>query len=316
MRSMEKHLPILKQLQGMRGEVPTYVICAGIEPYTWIKVQESLDASKHDVEVDIVLNSSGGSPAEAYRMIRAFHEKFDTVNVIIPFWAKSAATLFAFGADRLVLHSCGELGPIDAQIRRDDEKSPDEEYSSALNVQSSIAQIEKRSREGMLEMFTQLRNQPDSEITKIRRTQLAQMLLDYSAKFYEPLLQKIEPMEMGQMARYLDVGRMYARRILKQYTATPEADIDNLLYFLVYECPDHGYVVDYHILKSFLPFVIRADESPFSAEYHKTLGELSMLLIKERFPLINGFLNSYLPQPTAATMETLTTQGQSKEQKK
>src|SRR3990167_9624009 len=231
MRSMEKHLPILKQLKGMRGEVPTYVICAGIEPYTWIKVQESLDASKHDVEVDIVLNSSGGSPAEAYRMIRAFHEKFDTVNVIIPFWAKSAATLFAFGADRLVLHSCGELGPIDAQIRRDDERDP-EAWSSALDVQSSVAEIEKRSREGMLEMFTLMRGGENSEIVRIGRKALAEMLLDYSAKFYAPLLQKIEPMEMGQRARVLNVGKMYARRILKQYNSTTtDKQIEELLYF-------------------------------------------------------------------------------------
>lgn len=298
---MDKILPILSELQRIRGDVPTYVMIDDIQPKTWVGVENALENKDPGEEIDIILNSPGGTAEDAYKMIRAFREKYKIVNVIVPFWAKSAATLFSFGSSRLVLHSRGELGAIDAQIKKDDEKLVEGMYSSALVVQSSLNQIEKRSREGMLEMFTQLRTyKKDSsegeDIARIGRKHLAEMLLDYSAKFYTPLLQKIDPSEMGQMARALDIGKMYARRILKQYNPqTQDKEIDTLLYFLVYECPDHGYIVDYSILRSFLPFVIKANEEPFGNEYYKKLGELSLYLMQSPWPSMNGFLSGYLP---------------------
>jgi len=300
---MNEHVPFLQKLQSLRKAVPMYVFITGITPHAWIKVKQNLHLAPDTDEIDVVLNSSGGSAEDAYRMIRTFREKYYTVNVIVPFWAKSAATLFAFGANRLVLHECGELGPIDAQIPKDDERDP-EAWSSALDVQSSVAEIEKRSREGMLEMFTLMRGGENSEIVRIGRKALAEMLLDYSAKFYAPLLQKIEPMEMGQRARVLNVGKMYARRILKQYNSTTtDKQIEELLYFLVYECPDHGYVVDHQILRSFLPFVLKADQAPFGLEYYKTLGSLALFLMEKEWPNINDFLSSFAPQTTPSTME-------------
>ena len=293
---MKNFLELLKKLKELRPSVPMYVLFDGITALTWIGVEKKLIKVEKtpESEIDIILNSSGGSADEAYKMIRAFREKYSTVNVIIPFWAKSAATLFALGASKIVLHARGELGPIDAQIKKDDEKTIEGEKSSALTVQSSIAQIEKRSREGMLEMFTRLRKpeeeDEESEIVKIGRAKLAEMLLEYSAKFYIPLLSKIDPTEMGEMARILDIGQMYARRILKQYNGdTPEKQTEDLLHFLVYECPDHGYVVDYHILKSFLPFVSRTDEEPFGKEYDKVIAEISMYFMEQEWPKINNF---------------------------
>ena len=43
-------------------------------------------------------------------------ERFDTVAVLVPYMAFSAATLFCLGADEIVMHPHASLGPIDPQI--------------------------------------------------------------------------------------------------------------------------------------------------------------------------------------------------------
>lgn len=281
MKDLPNILKELKKLEDLRGDVPTYVYFGSIGGVNLFKTRNSLMKIANGQEIDIVLQSGGGSADDAYRLIRTFRKKYNVVNVIVPFWAKSAATLFAFGATRLVLHEFGELGPIDVQIKKDTETDPEGEWSSALNVQASLLQIEARSRQGMLEMFTQLRSKTkeNNEILKIGRRQLAEMLLDYSAKFYQPLLQKVETIELGIMTRSLDVGKMYAKRILKQYTDTEDEKINKLIEFLVYDCPDHGYIVDYNVLQSYLSYVIKADEEPFGVDYNKELEKLSIHLM-------------------------------------
>lgn len=290
---MEKDNILEKIKKLERENIPVYILFDGINPMSWIVVEVALENKDCGDEIDVILLSGGGRADEAYKMIRAFRQKYSVVNVIIPFWAKSAATLFAFGATRIVFHPLGELGPIDAQIKKDDEKSLEGETSSALVAQSSLEQIEKRSREGMYAMYTQFRSKDVSEeIIKIGRKQLAEMLLDYAAKFYAPLVAKIDPTEMGNMARTLDIGRMYARRILRSYTNTSNKNINDLLDFLVYECPDHAYVVDYDVASTFLPNVIKADQEPFSPEYCKNLGKISLHMItNNKWPDLNGFLD-------------------------
>ena len=66
--------------------------------------------------VDILIVSSGGDPMVAWRTISVLREKVKTIGVLIPQSAYSAATLLALGADEIVMHPCGNLGPLDPQI--------------------------------------------------------------------------------------------------------------------------------------------------------------------------------------------------------
>lgn len=66
--------------------------------------------------VDVLIVSSGGDPMVAWRMISVLREKVKTISVLIPQSAYSAATLLALGANEIVMHPCGNLGPLDPQI--------------------------------------------------------------------------------------------------------------------------------------------------------------------------------------------------------
>lgn len=67
-------------------------------------------------EVDVLLHSSGGDPLAAWKLVSILRERFKKVHVLVPFMAFSAATIFALGADEIVLHPHASLGPIDPQI--------------------------------------------------------------------------------------------------------------------------------------------------------------------------------------------------------
>jgi hypothetical protein len=67
-------------------------------------------------EVDVLIHSTGGDGLTAWKLMSLLRERFDKVGVLVPFMAFSAATLFALGADEIVMHPHASLGPIDPQI--------------------------------------------------------------------------------------------------------------------------------------------------------------------------------------------------------
>ncbi len=52
----------------------------------------------------------------AWKLMSILRERFEKVHVLVPYMAFSAATLFALGADEIVMHPYASLGPIDPQI--------------------------------------------------------------------------------------------------------------------------------------------------------------------------------------------------------
>lgn len=73
--------------------------------------------------VDLILNSPGGLPEVAEKIITTLRHFYDDdFRVIVPEFAKSAATIVCLGADEIVMGYCSELGPVDPQMRIVDEK--------------------------------------------------------------------------------------------------------------------------------------------------------------------------------------------------
>jgi hypothetical protein len=66
--------------------------------------------------VDFLIASYGGDPMVAWRIMSLVRQRVENVGVLIPQSAYSAATLLAFGADEIIMHPSGHLGPVDMQI--------------------------------------------------------------------------------------------------------------------------------------------------------------------------------------------------------
>jgi hypothetical protein len=94
--------------------------------------------------VDLVLNSSGGQPEAAEKIIMTLRHFYgDDFRVIVPEFAKSAATIVALGSREILMGFCSELGPIDPQIFVPDESGRGIFRSAHAIVQSVDAWIEK-----------------------------------------------------------------------------------------------------------------------------------------------------------------------------
>jgi ClpP class serine protease len=67
--------------------------------------------------IDLMVHSPGGQADAAERIISlARSYSGDNFEVIVPSYAKSAATIIALGADAVVMSDSSELGPIDPQL--------------------------------------------------------------------------------------------------------------------------------------------------------------------------------------------------------
>jgi hypothetical protein len=77
---------------------------------------DQVDKIKDSKAVDILIHSSGGDSLAAWKLMSVLRERFKEVNVLVPFMAFSAATIFSLGANEIVMHPHSSLGPIDPQI--------------------------------------------------------------------------------------------------------------------------------------------------------------------------------------------------------
>jgi len=69
-------------------------------------------------DVDLIIHSGGGDIDAAEKLISMVRAKVGegTLRVVVPDYAKSAATLMALGAHAIVMSDSSELGPIDPQV--------------------------------------------------------------------------------------------------------------------------------------------------------------------------------------------------------
>lgn len=154
--------------------------------------------------------------------------------------------------------------------------SPEFERESALNDEHTVSIIETHYKQMYESMFLQVY---EHDKINIQKNELSKQLLDHLSKFYEPLLKQIDPYKLGDKRRKLDIATQYAKRILVDYGGfTNKNKLRQLVNYLVDECPDHGFVIDYGLISLFHPNVHKGDF--FGHEYKQELSKLSMLFIE------------------------------------
>src|SRR5438132_8735626 len=66
--------------------------------------------------VDLFIHSNGGQGTVPWRLVSLIREYTEKFAVLVPHRAFSAATLVAMGADEILMHRMGVLGPIDPSV--------------------------------------------------------------------------------------------------------------------------------------------------------------------------------------------------------
>lgn len=90
-------------------------------------------------ELHILLASPGGDGETAVRLVRSALARCDSLTVIVPDQAKSAATLFALGADQILMGPTSDLGPVDPQFLL-----PGGQLASAKDIIAAVDHADER----------------------------------------------------------------------------------------------------------------------------------------------------------------------------
>lgn len=188
---------------------------------------------KQGKPVALILDSPGGDPDMAYRIARLFQRRSSDFVVLVPQYAKSAATLIALGANHLLLGRDAELGPLDIQI-------PDRDREETVSALETVQSLERLSAFSLrtIDQVMHLLSRRSAKRTDV----LMPMVMDYAAKFVKPLLDKIDTVDYTQKSRQLKLAEEYAVRLMRENY--PEDEAKEIVNKMVENYPTHGFVID------------------------------------------------------------------------
>lgn len=123
--TLKKRKNIIAEIEKIRGsKVLTYVtsnrpnIESDIESADIINFRRHLDdICTKCSNIDLFLFSNGGEIETAWELVSLIREYNINFSVLIPYHARSAATMIALGAKEIVMGKMASLGPIDPTIR-------------------------------------------------------------------------------------------------------------------------------------------------------------------------------------------------------
>jgi hypothetical protein len=177
---------------------------------------------KRPVEkLDLFLVSNGGNSVVPWRLVSLFREYSKTFRVLIPYRAYSAASLIALGADEIVMHPFGELGPIDPSVSNDFNPKNVQGQALAISVEDVKAYI-----------------------NFIKKT-VGITHEDELVKTIESLCNQVHPLALGNVERFVSQSRMMATKVLKTHMKD-DADhiIDEMVENMTSKLYFHGHPIN------------------------------------------------------------------------
>lgn len=147
---------------------------------------------KDELKIDLFLHSNGGDGIVPWRLVTLIREHAGKFAVLVPYKAFSAATLTALGADEVVMHPMGMLGPTDPTVTNSfnpaDPANPGRQIG--ISVEDVTAYISLIREDAGINHEDQL------------------------VEAFKILAQKIHPLALGNVKRSLSQSRMMARKLL------------------------------------------------------------------------------------------------------
>ena len=203
--SRTERVEAIRHLQDVRGgtSVISYVTSTrpGLEAQMAMDVitpfyrhLRDLPSSQDARRIDLLLQSNGGDGIVPWKLVTLIREYCDEFNVLVPYRAFSAATLTALGADAVIMHPMGMLGPTDPSITgpfnpRDPVNDKESLPVSVEDVSAYIALIK-------------------DDVGIRHEDELIQAFL--------ALAEKVHPLALGSVKRTTSQSRMLGQKLLSQ----------------------------------------------------------------------------------------------------
>lgn len=249
--------------------------------------------------VDLFIHSNGGSGTVPWRIVSLIREYTKSFAVLVPHRAFSAATLIALGADEIVMHRMGCLGPIDPSVAN--QFNPANPQNPSLPIPISVEDVTAYFR-----LVTE-------EVGITHEDELVQALV--------ALTEKIHPLALGNVQRSHNQSRLMARKLLRTHMeAKQEHEIDTIIENLKSNLFFHGHPINRKEAKEDLN--LKVETAPIELE--RTMWQLyseydASLKLREPFsalheldiasaqsqPIPQGQPSNVAPTAQAATASTI-----------
>lgn len=260
-------------------DADVFLFSAAISRSTAQQVRSAI----HQIEIRkntafVILTTLGGDPDAAYLIARAFKSAYKRFVVCITSTCKSAGTLIVIGADEIVMTDCGELGPLDIQLGKDDELF---KRSSGLDLSEAIRFLQELSWEVFQQNFVKLKS--GTNITTKTAADIAQGI---ARGIIEPIASQVDPIKLGEVNRSLVIAREYGTLLNPRFENFEK---------LISGYPSHSFVIDRWQAKELFSNLRTVTKE--EAAFEKALGALARDVIDTVY-VFKPFTPSPNDQPT------------------
>ncbi len=185
---------------------------------------EAVAVPKKKLAVDLFIHSNGGDGTVPWRLVTLVREYATKFSVLVPYKAFSAATLTALGADKIVMHPMGMLGPTDPTVANsfnpDDPNIPGQKIG--ISVEDVTAFISLIKEDAGI--------QHEDELVQA----------------FNKLSDKVHPLALGNVKRSLSQSRMMAQKLLSLHMdkRSEEHKINEIVDSLTSKLFYHGHPIN------------------------------------------------------------------------
>jgi hypothetical protein len=212
----EERVSLIERLEQLRNsKVLVYFSYTPLDDTILVPLYKQLKEIGHTKKIDLVLHSYGGAVDTPYKVVMLIREFCEEFAVIVPFVAKSAASMLVLGADEVGMGPISELGPIDPLV-----KHP--VYKDILVPVQAVWHCLDYLQRSII-------NSSDPEVTSFMVT---------------PLLDKLDPWLIGDYEKTIKASQQYAESLLSRYMLKNDLErVPNVTQALTEGYFSHGYPI-------------------------------------------------------------------------
>lgn len=246
---MKKWLDACRQVSE-KHDADLYVLTGGLFEPADERMGALVKNNQKRKNVLLLLTTYGGKADVAYKIGRCLHRAYDKFTVYILDVCKSAGTLLAIGADKLIMGDRAQLGPLDVQLAKPDALF--ESISGLLPVHA-LNFLQEHSFKFFEYCTLELIGRSGQQITTKTAADIAARL---AVGMFQPVYGHLDPLGLGEYHRDMLVASEYGKRLNRNLQS------QNQLRRLTHDYPSHGFVIDREEAKE----IFRQVEEPCSGE--------------------------------------------------
>lgn len=291
----EKRLALIRELEELRDSKVVSFITSTREGLDFPIAMDSIrkifehikgfGARGNKPKVDLFIHSNGGNSIVPWKLVTLIRDYCSEFRLLVPHRAFSAATLISLGADEIVMHPMGMLGPTDPTVTNP--YNPQDPRNPAQLLGISVEDV--------------------SAYIKLIKDDFGITHEDELIQAVNILAQKVHPLALGNVKRFHSQSRMLAKKLLELHMKNGADDhkiaeiVDNLNSKLFF----HGHPIHYQEAQKLGLKVKLATLAEQKLMWNLYLAYEEAMNLNEEFRFLDYFLAQQpnLPAGQAATVD-------------